>query len=62
LQIYNNRLYNIEFSFVKVCIHFFLANPVYDDKTGLSQETDIHVTRRHLNPQSQPADRRRPAL
>ena len=23
LQIYNNRLYNVEFSFVKVCIRFF---------------------------------------
>jgi len=29
LQIYNNRLYNVEFYFVKVCIHFFLADPVY---------------------------------
>ena len=28
LQIYNNWLYNVEFSFIKVCIHF-LADPVY---------------------------------
>ena len=47
-MIYNNRLYNVDFSFVKVCIHFFGGPCILIPLSTLSSVFYRHCPQRHM--------------